>query len=408
MKLLTIIYNGWGEQWPLGMLADDGQHILFEYSPEALRRGVELSPRHLPLRAEGFSGFPPHQQQLPGLIADSLPDGWGMLLIDKLFRKQGRPPHAISALERLAFIGERGMGALSYAPPDPTQLPPEDLHLLDLAQASQTLAQGKDSVILRQLALLGGSPHGSRPKVLVQLDPASGKVSTVDTPGWGEPWLVKFPSQDEHKEACAIEHVYAELARACGLDMPDTRHFDLGRHLAAFAIRRFDREQDMRVPVHTLAGLLHADFRLPSVDYSTFLRATRLITRDQRQVEAAFQRCVFNILFNNRDDHARNLAYRLARNGDWQLAPCYDLSFNHGPRGQHQMPIMGESAAPGRSDLLRLAADTAVPERCARGLIAAMTAQAGLFTRLARNAPIRAATVKTIARSIADNHARLK
>jgi serine/threonine-protein kinase HipA len=408
MKLLTVIYKGWGEHWPLGMLADDGQHILFEYSPEALRRGVELSPRHLPLRAKGFGGFPSHQQQLPGLIADSLPDGWGTLLMDKLFRKQGRPPHTVSALERLAFIGERGMGALSYAPPGLAQLPAEDLHLLDLAQAAQTLAQGKDSAILRQLAVLGGSPHGSRPKVLVQLDPASGDISTSETPDWGQPWLVKFPSQNEHKEACAIEHVYAELARACGLEMPNTRHFDLGRRLAAFAIRRFDREDGMRVPVHTLAGLLHADFRLPSVDYSIFLRATRLITRDQRQVEAAFQRCVFNVLFNNRDDHARNFAYRLARSGDWQLASCFDLSFNHGPRGLHQMPVMGESAAPSHADLLRLAADTAVPEHRARDIIAAMTGQAGLFTRLARNAPIRAATIKTIARAIADNHARLK
>jgi serine/threonine-protein kinase HipA len=408
MKLLSVVYNGWGEQWTLGTLADDGQHILFEYSPEALRRGIELSPRHLPLRAEGFGGFPPHQQQLPGLIADSLPDGWGMLLMDKLFRKQGRPPHTISPLDRLAFIGDRGMGALSYVPCDLAQLPSEDLQLLDLAREAHTLAQGKDSTMLRQLALLGGSPHGSRPKVLVQLDPASGDVSTLDTPAWGEPWLVKFPAQDEHKEACAIEHVYAELARACGLDMPETRHVDLGRRLAAFAIRRFDREDGMRIPVHTLAGLLHADFRLPSLDYSIFLRATRLLTRDQRQVEAAFQRCVFNVLFNNRDDHARNFAYRMTRRGDWQLAPGYDLSFNHGPRGQHQMSVMGESILPGRSDLVRLAADGAVAPAHAAKIIDAMAAQAGLFAKLARHAPIRQATVKHIAQAIASNHERLK
>lgn len=325
----------------------------------------------------------------------------------KLFRKQGRPPHCISPLDRLAFVGERGMGALSYIPPDPMQLAQEDLQLLDLAKAAQTLTQGKDSSILRQLALLGGSPHGSRPKVLVHLDPDNGEISTLDHPGLGQPWLVKFPAQNEHKEACAIEHVYAELARACGLDMPDTRHFDLGR-LAAFAIGRFDREGGLRVPVHTLAGLLHADFRLPSVDYSTCLRATRLITRDQRQVEAAFQRCVFNVLFNNRDDHARNFSYRMARNGDWRLAPCYDLSFHHGPRGQHQMPIMGESVAPTRATLLQLAADSALPPRRAEDLVDAMTAQAGRFPRLAADAPIRSSSVKAIAQAIAANRERLK
>jgi len=133
-----------------------------------------------------------------------------------------------------------------------------------------------------------------------------------------------------------VENVYAELARRCGLAMPATRHFDLDRRLAAFGAERFDREDGMRVPVHTLAGLLHADFRLPSVDYSTFLRATRLMTRDQRQVDAAFQRCVFNVLFNDR---------------------------------------------------------TAV--------------HAGAFAPLARDAPIRAATVRTISRAIGANSARM-
>ncbi|MQA39699.1 type II toxin-antitoxin system HipA family toxin [Rugamonas aquatica] len=408
MRLLNVIFNGWGEHWLLGVLADNGRDILFEYAPEALRRGMELSPRHLPLRTEGFSGFPPHQQRLPGLVADSLPDGWGMLLMDKLFRKQGRTQSGISPLDRLAFVGDRGMGALSYEPPDPLQLSPEDLRLLDLARAAQTLLQGKDSAILKQLVLLGGSPHGSRPKVLVRFDPASGQVSTLDDAAGGEPWLVKFPAQNEHKEVCAVEHVYAELARNCGLEMPVTRHFDLDRRLAAFGARRFDREDEMRVPVHTLAALLHVDFRLPSVDYSTFLRATRLMTGDQRQVDAAFQRCVFNVLFNNRDDHAKNVSYRMNRDWHWQLSPCYDLSFNPGPGGEHQMAIMGESRAPGLADLLQLAADTGVTKRYARGVIDAMAAQTGLWAALAHSAPIRAATVKAIGRAIHANRDRLK
>jgi serine/threonine-protein kinase HipA len=406
MKLLNVVFNGWGERWPLGVLADNGKDILFEYAPEALRRRVDLSPRHLPLRSEAFSGFPPHQQRLPGLVADSLPDGWGMLLMDKLFRKQGRT-QGISPLDRLALVGERGMGALSYVPPDPAQLSPEDLHLIDLAKAAHTLAQGKDSAILKQLVLLGGSPHGSRPKVLVQFDAASGQVSTLDDIAWGRPWLIKFPAQSEHKEVCAIEHVYAELAHTCGLGMPASRHFDLDRRLAAFGVQRFDREDGMRVPIHTLASLLHVDFRLPSVDCSTFLRATRLMTSDQRQVEAAFQRCVFNVLFNNRDDHAKNFSYRMTRDWHWQLSPCYDLSFNTGPGGEHQMPVMGESKAPAVGDLLRLAADTAVPERRARDIIEATTAHAGLFTALASNAPIRATTVKAISRAIVANRNRL-
>jgi serine/threonine-protein kinase HipA len=407
MKQLNVMFNGWGEHWHLGTLADNGKTILFEYSPTAIQRGVEFSPRHLPLRAEGFRDFPIHQQRLPGLIADSLPDGWGMLLMDKLFRKQGRAQAGISPLDRLAFIGDRGMGALSYLPPDPVSISPDDLHLLDLAQAAQTLAQGRGSTILKQLVLLGGSPHGSRPKVLVRFEPASGHVSTLDDAA-GQSWLVKFPARSEHKEVCAIEHVYAELARSCGLDMPQTHHFDLDRRLAAFGAQRFDREHGLRVPVHTLAGLLHVDFRLPSLDYSTFLRATRLITRDQREVEAAFQRCVFNVLFNNRDDHAKNFSYLMGRDWHWRLSPCYDLSFNTGPAGEHQMPVMGESKAPALADLLRLARDAAVPQPRAREIIEAATERIGLFETLARNAPIRAATVKAISRAILANRNRLK
>ena len=400
MKLLTVVYNGWGEHWPLGTLADNGHDILFEYSPEALRRGIELSPRHLPLRVIAFGGAPRHQHCLPGLFADSLPDGWGQLLMDRL---RGRT--SVSPLDRLAFIGEHGMGALSYIPaaarePQPTQAA-DPVHLAELANAAQAISRGEGSPLLGQLALLGAAPHGARPKLLLSL-PANGEADAA------EPWLIKFPAHGQHKEVCAIEYVYAELARACGLEVPDTRYLDLDRSQAAFASRRFDRENGLRVPVQTLASLLHANFRLPSVDYSTFLRATRLLTRDQRQVEAAFQRCVFNVLFNNRGDHARSFAYRMNRKGDWQLAPCYGLEFSHGPLGPHQMPVMAACAAPALADLLRLAADTAVPQRRAREIIAAMLAQAGLFAKLARNAPIRTATVKTIARAIAVNCARLK
>ncbi|MRW92772.1 type II toxin-antitoxin system HipA family toxin [Duganella sp. FT80W] len=399
MKVLSVSYNGWGEHWPLGTLADNGHDILFEYSPEALRRGIELSPRHLPLRVIAFGGAPRHQHSLPGLFADSLPDGWGQLLMDRL-RGQTR----VSPLDRLAFIGEHGMGALSYHPATTREATTPDLaaadHLAELANAAQAIGRGEPHPLLGQLALLGAAPQGSRPKLLLSLPDEDGAGS--------QPWLIKFPAHDEHKEVCAIEQVYAELARACGLEVADTRHIDLGRRHAAIASRRFDREDGLRVPVHTLAGLLHADFRLPSVDYSTFLRATRLITRDQRQVEAAFQRCVFNVLFQHRGDHAHNITYRMNRKGDWQLAPCYGLGYSHGPLGQHQMPVMGECAAPARDHLLRLATDTAVPERRARDLIAAMTAQAGLFAKLARHAPIRAATAKTIARTIAANRERLR
>lgn len=397
------MFCGWGERWLLGSLADNGTDLLFEYAPEALRRGIEFSPRCLKLHPGAFGNFPPSLQRLPGLVADALPDGWGVQLTDRLFRKQGRAPSRMSPLDRLAFIGERAMGALSFEPAEEIPLPPGALDLLGIARAAQTVAQGRDSDILRQLAWMGGSPQGSRPKVLLQFDAASGQVGAPDNAAHGAPWLIKFPAHGEHKEVCAIEHVYAELARACGLNMPDSRHFDLDRRLAAFGVRRFDREDGMRVPVHTLAGMLHADFRLHALDYGILLRATRLMTRDQSQVRAAFERCVFNVVFNNRDDHARNFSYRMNRDWQWELSPCYDLSFNNGPDGRHRMAVMGETGAPTADDLLRLAADATLPLAWARQVMEKMAAHGGMFAALARTAPIRAATVKTIARAIEAN-----
>ncbi len=396
MKKLDVHYCGWGEDWRLGTLADNGTSLLFEYSPEALAHKLELSPRHLKLRAPAYSGFPAYQHRLPGLVADALPDGWGLLLMDRLFRKQGISP---SPLDRLAFIGDRALGALSFVPAADTQLPETDLHLLALAQESQQVLAGEESAILMELVLTGGSPQGARPKALVQYDPLAQQVSTLpDAPG--EPWLVKFQAQGEHKEVCAIEHLYAEMARACGLIMTATTYFDLSPKLAGFGIARFDREGELRVPVHSLAGLLHADFRLPSVDYTTFLRATRLMTRDQREVEKAFAHAVFNVVFHNRDDHAKNFAYRLGSDRRWRLAPAYDLTFSQGPGGEHQTDICGEGRSITRTHLLTLANQGGVEPAEASAIIDRVLEQAGHFRQRASGHPIRRNTVAQIAQAI--------
>lgn len=394
MQQLTVHYCGWGEDWPLGRLADDGQTLLFEYTPEALAQGLELSPLHLALRAQAWGGFPAHLHRLPGLIADSLPDGWGLLLMDRLFRQQGlRHP---GPLDRLAFIGERAMGALRFAPVRDADAQAPDWNLLALAGESARALAGEAGAALRELALTGGSPQGARPKALVQYDATTGQVSTrADAPGAA--WLVKFPGQNEHQEVCAIEQLYAELARDCGLDVPDSRWFDLSSTLAAFGVARFDRDQGRRVPVHSLAGLLQVDFRLPgATDYTAFLRATRLLTRDEREVEKAYARAVFNVLFHNRDDHPKNLAWRLGPDRRWRLAPAFDLTFSEGPMGQHHMDVCGEGAAVERRHLLLLATSGGVPLKDAQAIIARMLEPAAGFSRRAAAFPIRRATVQAI------------
>ena len=407
MKLLDVVYEGWGEQWLLGTLAHADKTLLFEYSADALQQKLELSPRNLPLQVPAFQGFPRHQWQLPGLIADALPDGWGLLLMDRLFRKRGMRPEALSSLDRLAFIGDRAMGALSFKPSADMDLGDQDLSLLALAQEAQAVVHDQETAALKVLARLGGSPHGARPKVLVYVQPDSGAISTHPIQG-AEPWLVKFQAGSEHPEVCAIEFLYADLARAFDIEMPETRLFPLDKHLAAFGIKRFDREQGLRVPILTMAGALDLNFREPVASYEVLLQLTRLMTRSQVDVDAAYRRAVFNVAFHNRDDHSKNFSYRLDRSRQWRLAPGYDLSFNSGPGGQHHMDICGEGLDVTRDHLMQLAGVGGIKPAFAATCIDHACQLIEQFDAMAKALPIRVATRRELVRAVTRTQALLR
>lgn len=399
MRLLDVYYAGWGENWRFAQLADDGRQLLFEYSNEALAHGLELSPIHLKLRALGYGNFPLFQFNLPGLIADALPDGWGLLLMDRLFRQQ-KLPHP-SPLDRLAFIGERALGALRFVPAARTEVSAPDWNLLTLAQHSMQMLKGEARSVLRELAVTGGSPQGARPKALVHYEPSTGALSTHSN-ALGAPWLVKFPALGEHPEVCAIEALYLSLAAACGIETPNCQLFDLTPKISAIALARFDCEAGLRVPIHSLAGLLHSDFRQPgSVDYLGLLRATRLLTRDEREVQKAFARAVFNALLHNRDDHPKNIAFRLGRDRRWCLAPAFDLTFSTGPGGQHHMDFDGVGHHVGGEHLRQLAKAGGLAATFAQTVIERTAHVAGEFAARARAYPIRAATARQMAASVA-------
>ncbi|MRW83335.1 type II toxin-antitoxin system HipA family toxin [Pseudoduganella sp. FT26W] len=406
MKKLNVHFCGWAQHWQLGTLAHAGRTLLFEYSDEALRRGIELSPIYLKLRKVAYSDFPSTQDNLPGLIADALPDGWGWILMDRCFQKAGRDLAGISPLDRLAFINDRAMGALVFTPPDELSHDPAYQELRVLAEGAQAVLAGRDTDTLQQLALSGGSPHGARPKVLVQYDAATGQVSTVQTAP-GAAWLVKFQAQGEAKEVCAIETLYATMADQCGLDMPATKYFDLSPKLAGFGIERFDRQRGMRVPTLSLAALLDDNFRLPTRDYEVFLKATRTLTRDERQVKKAFERCVFNVVFNNRDDHTRNFGYVMNESMQWELAPCYDLTYNVGVGGEHHMTVSGEGRHPSLQHLLALATAADLPQAWARQTTERIATVAGALTAHAKEFGIRPATLSTIKKAIEANRMRM-
>jgi serine/threonine-protein kinase HipA len=416
MKKLQVIYDGWGERWPLGTLADTGRDIMFEYSPQAVERGLQLSPMHQPLPRAGAAAVSykgeAHSYGLPGFIADALPDGWGMLLMDRALRKLGRNPREVSVLERLAIVGERAMGALSFEPSDEDILPAEKLQLKELAkevidlQADENSGAGKADAQLRHLMQLGGSPQGARPKVLVDFNTRTGQLSSgMPLTGSATPWLMKFPAESEHREVCAVEELYARVARHGGIDMPRSRFFDLGTKHSAFGVERYDRvvqdKQVVRVPIMSMSAYLQADHRIPSLDYETVLLATLRITGDQREVVKAFERCIFNVIMHNRDDHSRNFAFRMNEQGLWKLSPAFDLTYSFGPGGEHSTSVAGHGKHITRAQLMQVAKAGGISVQVANRCVNEWLCSAQGMAKLLKELPIRRTTFNDLMKSMA-------
>ena len=330
-----------------------------------------------------------------------------MIATEIFCKKNGLNPARIGPLERLTYISTHAMGALCFEPSASEFSLTENIPLIKLAEEVQEVLKGEGAEFLQHLLIMGGSPQGARPKALVYRDPVANQFSTVNSHQY-EAWLIKFPAQQEHPEVCAIEAVYAECWRHCGIDTPDTQYFTLPNGLTAFASKRFDRQDGMRIPMQSLAAFTGADFKSPgSLDYSNFLRATHLCTNDVREKAIAFKRAVFNVAFNNRDDHCKNFSFLMSQNGQWKLAPAYDVTFCEGPGGYHQMDIMGEALDIPRQAIVKLGtqeADLSVQE--VDEIISSICGVAIRFSRIAHNLlpeQIRSETLQMIQGRIENN-----
>lgn len=368
-----------GQRQRVGSLLRAQHELFFEYDAAFLEQGLELSPFHLPLREGVFRGEPTLFDGLMGLFDDSLPDGWGRLLLDRRAQQAGLSAARLGPLDRLSLIGSRAMGALAYEPEQLTEVP-SIVKLKDLAAETHAVLD-EAKADLERLFLIGGSPHGARPKALVQVD-ARGRLHAGVSRALPNctAWLVKFPARGDGPHAGRLEHAYALMARAAGLDAPQTKV--MAGH---FATRRFDREGTQRVHLHTLCGLLHVPHTTPSFTYERLLMAARRLT-DARGVEELFRRACFNVLAHNRDDHSKNFAFCMDARGQWTVAPAYDLTFSMGPGGEHWMTVAGEGAAPTRRHLEQLARSAGV--RRAGETIDRVRAAVARFPRFADEAGV--------------------
>lgn len=355
--LLNVFLDGRTRR-KVGRLATRDRRILFEYDSDFLVSGLQLSPFQLPTRPGVVLGDPAIFDGLFGVFNDSLPDGWGRLLLDRTVERLGILRGSLTPLDRLAYIGGHGMGALSYEP-DHSKADDETvvLKLDKVAAEAATVLAGEQGAVVEKLLRLNGASAGARPKVVAQVSGDKAKIvhGPAALPRGYAHWMIKFPSALDEADVGPIEYAYSLMARAAGVDMPETHLFG-AKKKRYFGIRRFDRDGDRRIHMHSLSGLLHADHRTPSLDYDAFLKATQLLTKDVTQVEKAFRLACFNVFGHNRDDHAKNFSYLLEDgSGEWSLAPAYDLIFSAGPAGEQSMMVMGEGKAPGVEQLRALA-----------------------------------------------------
>lgn len=418
MKQLRVYFHGLGTAEPvlLGRLGyGRGQsHTHFEMDAAFLRLGINPSP----LRLERRTGLQPAQaspfEGLHGLFNDSLPDGWGRYLMDRAFRQSGLDLDAITPLHRLALVGARSMGALSYEPdsggadPGVTHL---DLPAIGLEATRQYL--GDASELLDSLVRHASPSGGARPKILIGINEADGSTVTGadDLPDGYSHWLAKFPTGTSaaDRAAGAIEYLYSRIARAAGINMTDTRLIPGNKGNAYFITRRFDRfSGNRRRHVHSVAGLVHSDFRMPDFDYLELLKLSDWLTRSHAEKTELFRRMAFNIVGGNRDDHTKNFAFEMKPGGEWVSTPAYDLTYNPGLAGHHSMTIQGKGRGFVHDDLLKLAHTASIPRAAALRIIDEGSEAFSAWAKDAPSYPISKEQVSDIQRHIDRQRTRLR
>ena len=342
----------------VGELRLEGKNIHFKYFPEFLKTGLNISPIKLPFNGEIHTANPALFDGLFGVFNDSLPDGWGKLLLDRTLISLGKNPLEINPLERLSYVGDLGTGALVYKPIleiNERTLAPINLDVL--ASESLQIIKGVSSEVLDELYELGGSSGGARPKINVSYNSKT-KVfisgSTVLPEGF-EHWIIKFPSSTDLPDIAQIEFAYTLMARSCGIEVAEFQLFTGKSGKKYFGTKRFDRAGNRRIHMHSASGIMHDDFRLSQLDYGHLMDCAFKLEQNILGYEKVLRLAAFNVFSHNRDDHSKNFSFLMNQKGGWRFSPAYDLTFSSSSHGHHSTMVAGESKNPNAKNLLELA-----------------------------------------------------
>jgi len=357
----------WGRE--IGAVAWDDERTAanFEFTPEFIAAGLDIAPLTMPRRSGIFSfpQLPPKTfRGLPGLLADVLPDRYGNLLIDLWLQQRGRTPSDFSPVERLCYIGSRGMGALEFRPAlvrAPQAATP--LEVSELADLARTVVGNRSQLMVKldekakaldNIIRVGTSAGGARAKAVIAWNRSTGEVRSgqVPPPPGFEPWILKFDGvRDETlgdpQGFGRVEYAYHRMAAEAGIEMTECRLFEEhGR--AHFMTRRFDRTTaNGKLHMQSLCALAHYDFNAPGAyGYESAFDAIQRLNLGAPAVAQMYRRMVFNVLARNQDDHTRNIAFLMDQSGTWRLAPAFDVIWAYNPSGEwtnrHQMSVNGK------------------------------------------------------------------
>jgi serine/threonine-protein kinase HipA len=362
----------WGKTIGAVSLLDGEDVASFEYAADFAQSGIQLAPIVMPLSRRVYR-FPELSRQtflgLPGLLADSIPDRFGNALIDAWLVSQGREPASFNAVERLCYTGERGMGALEFAPvigPAARQTTQIEVgKLVELASEVLThrhnlqasfAAAGREEA-LRDILRVGTSAGGARAKAVIAWNPTTNEVRSgqLKADMGFEYWLLKFDGVSGNKDKeledpkgyGMIEYAYYLMARQCGIDISECQLFkENGR--THFMTRRFDRlASGEKLHMQSLCALAHYDFNMAGAySYEQALQVMRKLQLPMQAIEQLFRRMAFNIVARNQDDHVKNIAFLMNKSGEWSLAPAFDMTYSFNPAGawtaNHQMTMNGK------------------------------------------------------------------
>jgi serine/threonine-protein kinase HipA len=353
-----------GSEIPVGELAEKEHRLYFQYDPDFVTKSIWLSPYKLPLSPDLYEHRDTSFGPLFGLFDDSLPDGWGLLLMDRFLRGHGYKIEELSILDRLSFLGTNTMGALTYKPVMEIENKTiATFDLFNLYLQTRELIEGKTQNVLSDLMKAGGSPGGARPKVLVGIDGDKLISGEGVLPEGFEHWIVKFHGTNDFIDSGPVEYAYSLMARDCGISIPETRLFNTDHGEQFFGVKRFDRDGNKRFHTHTLGNLIHSNFRIPSCDYEMLFRIINNLTKNYQDLLGGFRQMVFNILSNNRDDHVKNFSFIMNHEGAWSLSPSYDLTYAQGPGGEHSMTVDGEGRSPSRENIYSLGSKSGLKQK---------------------------------------------